>query len=397
MSSIGQEQKQEEVASERAPLVGFLERLRRSKEFEAERQMVRVVPHGLFVDERGVLSVIKQYQDWILTESQGLANKSVEKAHQWLFGLHPERHYLVEGKNVLAGFTVPIPLKSPQQFGLPYYLGSLLPTANYLHPGDAQLKAIKGIEIRPGRAGVEILVARRDKQVVISEVVLRSFFKLAATSRFLQRRYPEVDTSLSVCLKALVAITRRAREVPKTFPIIVPQGVKTSKTKQVRAAGKFLFIEERGELVRVCELNGRNLSTLLREELNRAPSEKLGSFKLTPKHRDLIGFYQSSSQHTAVHARAFSEFEELVRRAREPREKFNSWFTAAECFERFSSFYQLSQAIDHSKISGALERFGVTGERFRIYGGWIFVLSRDSVVLRTVAKHIRLPGHQRTR
>jgi len=168
-----------------------------------------------------------------------------------------------------------------------------------------------------------------------------------------------------------------------------------SKGKSVRAAGKFLFIEEKGVVLRCIEMSGRNLSSFLREELVRAPREKLGSFKLTPKHRDLMGFYESRGKRTSVHARAYAEFNELIRRAREPRERFNGWFTSAECFERFSSFLQLSQPIEKSKISGALERFGVAGDSFRIYGGWIFVLSREQTVMRTVAKHIRLPGQRR--
>jgi hypothetical protein len=163
----------------------------------------------------------------------------------------------------------------------------------------------------------------------------------------------------------------------------------------MRAAGKFLFIEERGTLQRVLELNGRNLSGFLREELVRAPKEKLGSFKLTPKHRDLMGFYDLRGRRASVHARAYGEFAELIRRAREPRERFPGWFTSAECFERFSSFYQLAQPIEKRKISGALERFGVSGDSFKIHGGWIFILSREQTVMRVIAKHIRLPGHRR--
>jgi hypothetical protein len=73
----------------------------------------------------------------------------------------------------------------------------------------------------------------------------------------------------------------------------------------------------------------------------------------------------------------------------------NGWHTSADCFEKFSSLYQLSQPIEKFKISGALERFGVQGDRFRINGGWIFVLSKEGTVMRTVAKHIRTVGARR--
>jgi hypothetical protein len=384
------------LPDERAVLVRFLESLRADKSFEAERQFIRVVPRGLFVDERGVGAVVERYQSWILAESKGVAHKSIEKCHLWLFESHtPERFYLTEGKNVLAGFLIPLPLKNPQQFNLPYYLGSLLSTTNYIHPADPQLQGLKGVEFRTGQKGLEILIARRKAQVVLSESVLRHFFEVAGHSRFLQRRYPGIETNLSVCLKALLGIARRARDIPRTFPMVVPFQTKTSKTTQVRLAGKFLFIEDKGTIFRILELNGRNLSTLLRHELNNAPRDKLGSFRLTPKHRDLIGFYDIGGKRTSVHARAFSEFSELIRRTREPREKMSGWFTSVECFEKFSFLFQTAQPIEKHKIAGALSRFGVTDERFRINGGWIFVLSKEGTVMRTVAKHIRLVGHQR--
>jgi hypothetical protein len=171
--------------------------------------------------------------------------------------------------------------------------------------------------------------------------------------------------------------------------------VKVSKTKEPRVAGKFLFIEEKGVHTRIIELHGRHLSSFLRAELVRAPREKLGSFKLTPKHRDLMGFYETGGRRTSVHARAFAEFAELIRRAREPRERFSGWFTAADCFERFSSLFQLAQPIERKKIAQSLERFGIEGSNFKICGGWIFALSREGTVMRTVARHIRLPGHRR--
>jgi hypothetical protein len=200
---------------------------------------------------------------------------------------------------------------------------------------------------------------------------------------------------LLVAFKALLNLAKRARRVPKSFPMVVPYDLLTSKNKDLRASGKFIFIEERGVLNRVIELHGRHLSSFLRSELERAPRDKLGSFKLTSKHRDLMGFYEVRGRRVSVHARAFSEFAELIRRAREPRERFKGWFSAADCFEKFASLYQLSQPIDKRRISASLERFGIEGSSFKICGGWIFAISKEQTVMRTVARHIRLPGHSR--
>jgi hypothetical protein len=383
---------------DRTALVKFFGSLRHTKAFEPIRDLVRVVSKGLFVDERGVEAVVELYRAWILEESKGVAQKTHEKCRQRLFGeQQPIRQYLVEGKSVLAGFLVSAPVSDPHQFGLPYYLGSLLSTQNYIHPADPLLKSIKGVEFKHGKGGLEAIVQRRGGAITVSDGILKSFLNIAGTSRFLQRRYPGIEGNLSICLRVLIGLVRRSRTVPRTFPIIVPFDVRSSKTRNIRAAGKFLFVEEKGALLRIIELNGRNLSGFLREELVRAPKEKLGSFKLTPKHRDLMGFYELRGHRSSVHARAYGEFAELVRRAREPRERFSGWFTSAECFEKFSSFYQLAQPIEKRKISGALERFGVSGESFKIHGGWIFVLSREQTVMRVIAKHIRLPGHRRSR
>lgn len=380
----------------RQNVIQFIESLKANKGFEATREFIRVVPKGLFVDERAVDTVVAEYRSWLHSATQGVADKTPEKTKQWLFeSSEPERFYLVEGKQVLAGFLIAAPVQAPQRFGLPYYLGSLLPAAEYVHPADPRVAEFKGLELRQGRVGIEALVSRRGKQVLIPEVVLKSFRQLAGDSRFLQRRYPGCEKSLLLSLRALITLIRRARPVPKTFPLYLPFDVTKSKTKEPRVAGKFLFVEEKGVLVRVIELHGRHLSDFLRHELVRAPREKLGSFKLTPKHRDLMGFYEVGGRRTSVHARAFSEFAELVRRSREPREQFKGWFTAADCFERFSSLFQTAQPIDRRKIAQSLERFKVEGSSFKICGGWIFAQSREGTVMRTVARHVRLPGHKR--
>lgn len=379
-----------------ASIVQFIESLKGNKGFEPYRAQIRVVPKGLFVAEAVVDVVALAFQKWLLAASQGAADKSLDKTKQWLFeGAAPERLYLVEGKSVLTGVLIPAAIATPQRFTLPYYLGSLLPAGEYLHPADPELQGLSGVTIAQGRLGLEIRITRRDAQLLIPENVLKSFRQIATGSRFLQRRYPGCERSLVVACKALIVIARRARRVPRKYPLVAPHDVIISKSKHLRAAGKFLFVEDQGVITRILEMHGRHLSDFLRSELLRAPREKLGTFKLTPKHRDLMGFYEVRGRRTAVHARAFGEFVELIRRAREPRERLTGWCNAADCFERFASLYQLSQPIDKRRIAASLERFGIEGQSFRICGGWIFALSREGTLMRTVARHIRLPGHAR--
>lgn len=381
---------------ERAQLISFLTSLKGNKGAQELLSSLRVLSKGLFVDERAVSAVVEHYQAWLEKESHGEAHKTPEKAFQWLFeGREPIKSYLVEGKHVLVGYVIPVALSNPQQFGLPYYLGSLLSAETYLHPADPVVAKIPKMEVKQGRSGLEFVVSTRGSRIVILEKVLRDFAHLIADSRFVERRYPEASATLAGTLRVLVALVRRSRAVSRNFPIVVPYDVKASKTKSVRMAGKFMFIEEKGMLLRTLELSGRNLSGFLRAELERAPREKLGTFKLTPKHRDLMGFYETFGKRRSVHARAFAEFEEGVRRTRDTRERFQGFFTAAECFEKFSQWYQLSQPIEFHKIKGSVERFGVRGDRFQLYGGWIFAFDRSHTLVRCVGKHIRLPGHRR--
>lgn len=383
-------------ADERAQLTSFLGYLKKSKAAQEMLPSLRVLSRGIFVDERAVSALIEHYQVWLDQESHGEAHKSPEKSFQWLFeGKDPMKHYLVEGRTVLVGFVVPVLITNPQQFGLPYYLGSLLSTENYLHPADPSLSKISKLEMRQGKGGLECHITTRGSTLVVHEKVVRDFAALIRDSRFVERRYPEALRTLAGSLKLLVSLIRRARVIPRSFPIVVPHDVKSSKAKNVRMAGKFMFIEERGSLLRTIELSGRNLSGFLRAELLRAPREKLGSFKLTPKHRDLMGFYEAFGKRRSLHARAFAEFEEGVRRTRDARERFQGFFTATECFEKFSQWYQLSQPIELHKIKGSVERFGVKGERYQLYGGWIFAFDRSQTLVRCVGRHIRMPGHRR--
>lgn len=390
MKAVTEEQSQQRQTL----LVDFLQFLRRAKPFEAHRTLIRVLPKGIFVDDRGLKPLLEAFQGWRHEQTQGAADKTDEKTRQWLFETStPERMYLVEGRTSLVGALIPVEIKAPQQFGLPYYLGSLLPASEYLHEGDPEIQAIPGITVGRSATGLEVEVQRRHGNLIVSEDIIKSFASIAKGSRYLQRRYPESESKLIATLKALVSIVKRARVVPKNVPMIVPYAVKREQAKQVLVAGKFLFIAEGARIRVIVELNGRHLSTFLREELSKAPKKRFGSFHLTSKHRDLLGFYQVGGIKNPVHARAFSDFVELIRLSRDPKERFTGWFTALDCFERFSMIFQTAQSIDKKMILSSLKNSNIEGVSFRISDGWIFALARDKTVMRTTARHIRSKKH----
>lgn len=386
MKAVTEEQSQQRQTL----LVDFLQFLRRAKPFEEHRPLIRILPKGIFVDDRGFRPFLEAFQGWRHELTHGAADKTEEKTRQWLFETPtPERMYLVEGRSSLVGALIPVEIKAPQQYGLPYYLGSLLPASGYLHEGDPEIQAIPGITVRRSATGLEVEVQRRHGNLIVSEDIIKSFASIAKGSRFLQRRYPESDSNLIATLKALVSIVKRLRVVPKNIPMIVPYAVKRESSKQVLVAGKFLFIAEGLRVKMIVELNGRHLSTFLSDELSKAPKKRFGSFHLTSKHRDLLGFYQVGGIKNSVHARAFSDFVELIRQSREPKERFTGWFTAMDCFERFSMTFQTAQSIEKKMILSSLKKTNIEGASFRISDGWIFALARDKTVMRTTASHIR--------
>jgi hypothetical protein len=375
----------------------FIESLKADKQFTAHRPFIRVMPKGLFVDERAVDALLLTYQAWLSRETEGVASKSIEKCKYRLFTVdEPERMYLTEGKTVLVGYLAPVVVKAPQQYGLPYYLGSLLSTKDYIHPADPSFAGLDRVKVQQGRQGIEAIISRRDQTIIISQQIARDLLEQAKASKYLQRRYPGIDTELSVALRTAISIARLSRAVPRNFPMLVPHRSRSGRGKGgIRFAGKFLLIEEKGVIQQILEMNGRNLSSFLRKELHDAPRERLGSFHLMSKHRDLVGYYESGGRRTSVHARAFGEFIGFILRAKDSRERFTGWFTAAEAFEKFSSFFQLAQPIDRKKLAGPIEALGLDGASYRVYGGWVFVLSKEGTVMRCVAKHIRMVGQKR--
>lgn len=373
-------------------ILQFLASLKSDRDFEGTRSQIRVTPHGIFVSYLALDRICAAFQSWQIRVSQGAADKTLDKTKQWLLQTNnPDKLYLIEGKTLLTGALIPSPIKNPQSLGLPFYLGSLLKAGDSLHPLDPELNEITGATISRGRFGLEISIKRRDGVLKISEPLIKSFRSLAISSPYLKRRHPDSDKDLLSALKGLVSLLKRARAVPRGYPIIVPNQLISSKNSYVRAAGKVLFIENaRSEVVRIIEAHGRNLNEFLREELRSAPREKLGSFRLTPKARDTLGYYQlSSNRQAAVHPRAFTEFVQAIRLARDPRERFKGWFSAADCFERFASIYQLSQPIERHTIAQTISQYGLEGHAFRINQGWVFALSREGAVLRCVARHLR--------
>ena len=377
-----------------SPLLTFLNYIKKLKSFESERVNIRVTPKGLFVHEKAAESLVAVYQQWIEEQSEGLARKAHDKAWNKLFGTeHPDRQYLVEGKNSLTGYLIQFEVKNPQQYGLPYYLGSLLSGQSYLHPADPLLSTLKDVELINSNSGFVLRVVSRGVEVEITQNVLQHFSKLCEFSRLAKSKKVFESDPLVVKARLLVTLVKRSRALKIDTPILVPARFKEAKGKnrnQLRIAASFVFVIEGREIKSIYELTGRNLGEFLRRELISGPKQQLGTFRLSSERERILGFAQLKDVRVAVHPKAFTEFVEYIMRATEPRERFIQRYTAQDCFERFMSFVQLAQSMPIGKFKAVFQENGVDARSCRVYGAWVFVAEQDGSLKRVVARHIRM-------
>lgn len=391
------EVKQEPKTDEPDPLLTFLAYIKKQKSFEIDRPFIRVMPKGLFVDERKAETVIALYQRWITEQSDGLATKAHDKAWLRLFGgEHPERFYVVEGKNTLTGHVIPFTIKAPQQYGLPYYLGSALSAVSNIHASDPMLTSLKDVEVLNTQRGTVLKVISRKQEIEIPMRLLERFSIICKFSRFAASRKVFENDPLVVKARLLVSLVKRSRPIKKDSVLLVPERYTAfSKNTQIRIAANFVLITEGKELKLIYELAGRNLGEFLRHELLSGRYEKLGSFQLARRHEKILGVAQIKDLKIGVHPKAFTEFVEYIIRAKEPRERFNKLYSPQDCFERFQSFFQLAEKVPVSRFADVLRSYDIQARDCRAYGAWLFPIEQGYVIRRVVAKHIRLPGARR--
>jgi hypothetical protein len=384
------------VVGERSELPDFLVYLRQRKDFEPHRGLIRVTPGGLFIESTIVERVVELYQAWFAEFTKGEASRTIEKSRQRLLGPNPdEKFYLIEGKNTLHGVCAPGEIQAPQSSGLPYNLGALLSAKKYLHPSDPVLAGIVGLVIRNSQQGVEFSLKARGKECLVPAAVLRDFEMMIAHSPYLQRRHEGIGDSQGLRVAVLAKIIAQSRPIPENQPMLIPHRFSQRRDVSFQLNRKMLVAFQKTSVVDVIELNGRNLSGFLKHELGTGPKDVLGAFRLAHRREPNLGSLKLKEGEVVVRPLAFAEFVEVMARSTDPKEKFNRFFTAQDCFQRFSSLLQLSQPIERIKLARVLDDRGVRSHYVRVNGNWVFGISRRGVLERVVARHIR--SHRRSR
>jgi hypothetical protein len=370
----------------------FLDGLKDLFPRELLKDAVRITPHGLFVEKGSFQKVIEGYQAWLRKRTGGTVVKSVDKCVKRLFGSHePPQFYLVEGKQCLLGYMVPCEVQQPQKYNLPFYLGSLLDTREYLHPRDPFLMELRGVEVTPKPQGVEVKFTAQRRSIRVAADVLKQFSQLAANSHKLLEKNSRAGTALRDSLEALIRLVGKAQPVMENEPLLVPSRNKERRGLSYLRLGTLVFVLERAETLVGCyELRGKNFQRMLRQELTalarNCRGHRIGAFELPKGRSKYLGSIEIKNEHYLVHPRAFSQFLDSIRGSAALRESFAGGFTVADCIKKMPYIFASSERVEPRQIANYLEKNAPRGARYRVRDEWIFVILGKNVIAGCISK-----------
>jgi len=377
---------------EEASLLPFIKDLKTLLAGADLKDKLRVTPAGLFVEESFRQAIVEKYQEWLQRKTQGAVAKSEHKCMKRLFGSEePHEHYLVEGKACFLGYLVACPIQQPQNMSLPYYLGSLTDTRNYLHPRDPRLAAMQSLDITPTADGMELQVRVRGRTYRMNTAFLLALRKLAERSPFLQRQFPELQEALREAARAAVKLLKRAAFVDKKQQLLVPQRLADDKHVMLQS-GAIVLVAERGDRLFDCyELRGANLNRLIRDDLqSAAPGHKrgarVGPLEILPRDPRRAGSLRIKGQQYFLAPRAIQDFIERIPHSPALRAQFPGRYTTVKCVEALCAVCQQSDEISRGKISRHLENMNVKAKRFRTFERWLLAGGEGDVIVRCIEK-----------
>ena len=381
------------IHAEEVSLLPFIRDVKTLFKIEEMKDKLRVTPAGLFIDEGLRPKLIEKYQEWLLKKTQGAVVKSERKCFKRLFGSEePPEYYLVEGKNCLLGYLVACPVQQPQSMGIPFYLGSLTETRNYVHPRDPRLAAMENLELAATSDGMELQVQVRGRTYRMQTPFLLTLRELAEHSPHLLRQFPELPHALRETVRAAVKLLKRAALVEKKQQILVPQRLANAKQMFFLRSGTLVFAAERGErLVECYELKGASLNHLIRQDLRAVTGGQkrgahLGSLEIIPRDPRRIGSLRIRGEQFFVAPRALQDFVERVLDYPPLRSRLPARYTVAMCIEEFCVICQQSEQIAKAKIARHVEQLKLKANRFYTYERWLLVIGDGNTILRCIDK-----------
>ncbi|MGI6680955.1 MAG: hypothetical protein ACOX3T_05710 [Bdellovibrionota bacterium] len=347
---------------------------------ETLKKSYRITSQGLFVE-------LQETENFISLFSK-TTNTPKEKLKKNLFKdkIAPI-YYLLEGKNCLTGRLVSITIKNPQQFKLPYYLGSLTDAKTYLHPHDLELQSVSGLTI----LGNDIKFKKGNFEYTITQDLLKRFNHFIGFSPIIIKRFPSATMQLKQTLRAFIILFKKAHYIHNTNNMLIPEKYISDKSQKYAVQGSLVFVfNKENKIIDFYETKGKNLYHFMRKEFEKIKptylSEKTGTFKPYLASNKFLGMYTLNGKNISLNPFAFFSFLEQAPTMKSMEVYFKNAYTTQKAFEVFSYFFINSSPIDAKNIRNYIEKLGKYAKKYFINQQWIFGIDKKQTLTVCIAK-----------
>jgi hypothetical protein len=381
-----------EVSPEEATRFKAVENLKEFFPDLESQRLLRITPHGAFISEELIRQIPQKYLDWLKSTDSVVGSITEKKVMLKLFQSdEPERHYLVEGKSCLVGSLIRCKIQEPQKYKLDYYLGTPLSTEDYLHPADPLFARFKGVEAERTVDGVTIRVAVGRRSYLLTDNLLKVFRELALSSPKILRRYPEAAHSLRGALSAFVKVLNRVQYVKRGELLLIPARCKCANECVILRLGTFVIAaNSEREIKLLYELEGKNFYKLVRDEcallFADGRNRKVDSLEILPRKHRFPAVIKAHGNSYFVNVQAIKHVADRIVFSASLHRTFSGHYTVGDCLKYLSAQFERATPIERRMISRHVERFKDPALKFWIFERWLFVVSRDNVILFTVDK-----------
>ncbi len=366
----------------------FIKDLKQFCPADVIRESVRITPEGLFVDNVGREKILLAYAEWLKKKTVGALGTNEKRNLKRLFGTEePSQYYILEGKNSLCGYLAAGKVKAPQNYNMPFYLGSLLNATNYLHPRDAGLQELKNVQVvQTSAAAATFQLKVKGRTYNATQEFLTSFRVLIERSKKLSRRY-QYSTLLDA-LKALGRILFSAHFQDDKQCLLMP--FVAPRKRVVLKADELVFILDDASNLKFCyEAKGINLYNFIKDEIGAAIKKQIihaGSITLSNKNRTSCGAVRIKGETYQLGFNALRDFVEYCNVSDVPYAEIKGGYTIMDCLRAFSVVLERSEKIERRFVSNHVSIFDSKLNNFRIYEKWILAVAEHNVIMHCVEK-----------
>ncbi|MDD7472989.1 MAG: hypothetical protein PUH01_02475 [Pseudomonadota bacterium] len=365
---------------EKNNILNFIKTLPQILMAQTLKDNYRVTPQGLFIN----LKETKNFTSLFAKSTNTPENKVIKK----LFNEESlPVYYLLEGKSCQTGNLVPLNINEPQQFKMPYYLGTLTNARDYLYPQDPEILAINDLKIN----GNNIEFKKGNFTYTLSQDLLKRFNHFIDFSPMISKRFSNSSKSLKESLKAFIFFFKKARFVHSPKKLLVPQKCKDNKNNKFMILDSLVFIFNKDNVMQdFYEAKGKNLYHFMRSEFEKIKpyyrSEKVGTFKPFPSSNKFLGVYTLNKKSSMLNPFAFFNFLETAPLMKSMEHYFMKTYSVKDAFEIFSYLFINAAPIEAKNIKNYIEKLSKYSCKYLINQQWIFGLDNKDNLTTCIAK-----------